>query len=106
VNCIPSCLSCKARGQCPEPLAAGPVAVPANQHIGMRQPWRPNDHSEDIYASCGCTVPWPAVTMLIQAKRNVFCSQHGWHTITPAKIKQAQKLMGTFYLPSLDIPPF
>ena len=75
--------------------------------------WSPN-REPDTLLKCGCSIPWPIITLLGSGKgyvekRDVWCDLHGWQKVSDkdkadAKKRQRKALQRQETLP--DEPTF
>jgi hypothetical protein len=109
--CVPACKSCREAGTCVR--ASDPAVMLADYKAGAPLPyWAPNAEP-DTLLKCGCTVPWPIVTLIARG-RPIFCSEHGWQKGIPeTEIQRTRrlfkKLLGEAYEGAKvfpDVPPF
>lgn len=87
--CDPACVPCRKGAAC---------TVKPAKPVRIRQ----NNEIDPIPLLCGCTVPYPVITLLGSRPKKVWCDLHnGWYSIQ--KPKKPKKKSGE---KTLDIPDF
>jgi hypothetical protein len=92
----------------PAPVFRGGPSVRA-EGTPPRAYWAPNTETP-VLLKCGCSIPWPVLTLVGSGGKVVLCEQHGQQEVTQKDVTDAKRKAKQWECTDdqsiLDLPPY